>query len=153
MNCSFGSKTSGFLIAIVCSASAFAGQAFCNGYATSSAGSTVFGNCTGGYCTASLPTDFLTVSGNCDNGQQFQAQGFSSGGEFQATCENGSIFSQLPSSSVSLNGRCGMNGTFEGNAQAELGNYLQGTCSDDGSFTASMPILNYSVSGSCFTAN
>lgn len=119
----------------------------CSGY-LNIPGGFLNGNCNGGSCSAFLPSDFLSGSGNCGSEGSMQVRGNRSGGFANAQCNGGSISLFLQGGEVTLEGTCPSGQPFSGYAQLN-GGFANGSCQENGSFNIFLPGEEAYFTGSC----
>lgn len=129
---------------------AFAAEKYCQGYATAFQGASLIGNCSGGFCNASISQSSVTSYGQCNGGLSFSAQGFDSANvATNFSCVNGMFNAYLFPAQIDFSGICSDGSTFAGETLAPANQSVFGSCQENGPVFATIPALTLSVAGHC----
>lgn len=111
----------------------------------------VSGHCNAGLCSADLPSVTIPMSGSCADSSSFKASASSAPGTMTGRCHDGEFLGIGSTEILKFNGGCSTGASFTGSFFLRP-QWTSGTCSENGTFTATITPWNVSVSGSCNSA-
>ena len=107
------------------------------------------GICTGNSCSGNLMGQSLNATGECSGGVSFRASGYLESEYVNGDCVSGNFSAHLPGSFLSWSGECSDGKPAQITSNYLPGTYLNGSCSENSSFSATVPGQYVSIQAQC----